>query len=192
MITLWDIVKLNFMWLVFSLPIITIGASTVAAFSVTLKMVEDKEGRVVHQFIESFKENWKHGIILGLITLVGIYSAYINFQLFNTDGNPIIFLILSILIIFIGLVHLIYAFPLAARYKNSLVGTLQNAKEISFKFFLRTMLMWILVALLCVVFIYNVTLMFVGLLVGPVSIFLTISAFSMRFFRQIEKDMQSA
>ena len=31
MVRLWDLVKLNFLWLVFSLPIVTIGASTVAA-----------------------------------------------------------------------------------------------------------------------------------------------------------------
>ena len=39
----WDVVKLNFMWLVFSLPIVTIGASTAAVFSVTLKMAEESD-----------------------------------------------------------------------------------------------------------------------------------------------------
>lgn len=39
----FDVIKLNFMWLLFSLPIITIGASTVAAMSVALKMVYEIE-----------------------------------------------------------------------------------------------------------------------------------------------------
>ena len=39
---LWDMVKLNFMWLLFSLPVVTVGAATVAAYSVTLKMVDEQ------------------------------------------------------------------------------------------------------------------------------------------------------
>ena len=43
----------------FSLPIFTIGATTCAAFSVTLKMVDDEEGYVGKMFIKAFKENLK-------------------------------------------------------------------------------------------------------------------------------------
>ena len=64
---LWDMIKLNFLWLVFSLPVVTMGAATVAAYSVTLKMVDEREGYVGRQFIKAFKENWKQGIPLGLI-----------------------------------------------------------------------------------------------------------------------------
>ena len=63
---LWDMIKLNFLWLVFSLPVVTMGAATVAAYSVTLKMVDEREGYVGRQFIKAFKENWKQGIPLGL------------------------------------------------------------------------------------------------------------------------------
>ena len=41
---LWDMIKLNFLWLIFSLPVVTFGAATVAAYSVTLKMVDEREG----------------------------------------------------------------------------------------------------------------------------------------------------
>ena len=43
--TFWVVVKLNFFWLLFSLPIVTIGASTTAAFAVGLKMADGSEGR---------------------------------------------------------------------------------------------------------------------------------------------------
>ena len=49
---LWDMVKLNLMWLLFSLPIITIGPATVAAFSITMKMVDESEGYVARQFVK--------------------------------------------------------------------------------------------------------------------------------------------
>lgn len=193
MIILWEVVKLNFMWVVFSLPIITIGASTVAAFSVTLKMVDGNEGNVVHQFVDSFKKNWKQGIILGIILMIGILGAYANFVIFNnTDGNPIMFLIFGIFIIFFGLVHLTYAFPLLARYENTIIKTMMNSREISYKYFLRTLGLWFTLALLCVAFIWNPVMLFIGLLIAPISMFLTISGFSKKSFKQIEKDMLSA
>ena len=65
-----DVIKLNFLWLIFCLPIVTIGASTVAVFSVTLKMVEDKEGYVGRDFIKAFKANIRQGIPLGLIAII--------------------------------------------------------------------------------------------------------------------------
>ena len=44
--SLWDILKLNFMWIIFCIPIVTIGGSTIAAFSVLLRMSEDQEGKL--------------------------------------------------------------------------------------------------------------------------------------------------
>lgn len=45
-----DVVKLNFFWILFSIPVITVGASTVAAMSVGLKMVDDEEGYIGKNF----------------------------------------------------------------------------------------------------------------------------------------------
>ena len=92
MVKLFDVIKLNFMWILFSLPIVTIGASTVAAMTVALRMVDDEEGYVCRSFVKAFKENWKQGIVLGLISIVAIYAVYLDFQLFEAvEGNPILF-----------------------------------------------------------------------------------------------------
>ena len=61
---LWDILQLNFCWVLCSLPIVTMGASTVAACSVALKMAEDTEGYIVRSFFREFKKNLKSGIPL--------------------------------------------------------------------------------------------------------------------------------
>ena len=41
-----DVLELNILWIIFSLPVFTIGASTCAAYYVTLKMVDEEEGYV--------------------------------------------------------------------------------------------------------------------------------------------------
>ncbi len=77
-----DVLKLNFLWILFSLPLLTVGASTVAAMSVALKMTDDEEGYIGKSFVKAFKENWKQGTLLWLITVVAVYAVYLDFQFF--------------------------------------------------------------------------------------------------------------
>lgn len=185
----WDLVKLNFIWFVFSLPIVTIGASTVAAYTVTLKMVEDKEGLIIGDFIKSFRDNWKQGIPLGLIHLVVVYSFYLNLEfLTKLDEAPVLFLIAAIVIGFLGMLYLTYTLPLCARYHNSIIGTLRNSVTIAMKYFVTTLLLWTVLGVLAFFFMYNSTLVFFGILIGPVCMFLTVSGFAMKIFKAIEKE----
>lgn len=186
---LWDIVKLNLLWLIFSLPIVTMGAATVAAYTVTLKMVDDTEGYVGRQFIKGFKENWKQGIPMGLLGMLCAYVVYLDFQLFEVvEGNPIIFLIFGIVAVFVFGVSFIYAFPLSARYENTLFATLKNSANISARYFVRTIALVAVLALEILLILYNYTTLFVGFLIGPACMMLTISGFAIHFFRQIEKE----
>ncbi len=186
---LWDVIKLNFLWLLFSLPIVTMGAATVAAYSVTLKMVDDAEGYVARQFVKAFKENLKQGIPLGLIFLFCSYVVYLDFELFQkVEGNPIYLLAFGIVAAFIFIMAFIYAFPLSARYENTLIGTIKNSVNIATRYFLRTLALVAVLAVEVVVFLFNSTTMFFGILIGPVCIMFTISGFAMHFFREIEKE----
>ena len=115
---LLDVIRLNFLWILFSIPLVTIGASTVAALSVALKMADDEEGYIGRSFLKAFRENWKQGTVLGLITLVALYAIYLDFQFFEAlEGNPMIFLLVGILSIVVVVSALLYAYPLAARSK---------------------------------------------------------------------------
>lgn len=184
-----DVLKLNFCWLLFSLPIVTIGASTVAAMSVALKMTDDEEGYIGRSFVKAFKENWKQGTLLWLITVVAAYAVYLDFQLFEAvEGNPIAFLIVGIVSAALVIVALIYSYPLLARYENTLLRTIQNSIDISRQYFGRTLLLVILVFFETLVFRFNTTLLLFGVLIGPGFVIFTIAAFSKRIFQQIEKE----
>ena len=137
---LWDMVKLNFMWLLFSLPIVTVGAATVAAYSVTLKMADEQEGYVARQFVKAFKENWRQGIPMGLLALFCSYAVYLDFELQRVaEGDSTMFLIFGIVAAFVFGMSFIYAFPLSARYENTLIGTLKNSVNIATRYFARTL-----------------------------------------------------
>lgn len=186
---LFDVVKLNFMWLLFSLPIVTVGASTVAAMSVALKMVDDEEGYVCKSFIKAWKENWKQGIVLGIISVVAIYAVYLDFQLFEAvEGNPIMFLLIGMVSCFVVIMCLIYAYPLMARYENTLIRTIQNSFRIGRKYFGRTVMLVFLLTVEYVLFSFNEMMLFVGFLVGPAVALYTIAGISKRIFQEIEKE----
>lgn len=185
---LLDMIKLNVLWFLFSLPVVTIGASTAAAFSVTLRMVDEREGYIAKQFWTAFKANLKQGIPAGLLNLFFVYALYLDFQLFHAvEGNPIYFLILGIVGSVMCFGYFIYAYALMARYDNTLLKTLKNSMDISVKYFGRTVMIAVVVAVEIIVFIFNTTTMFLGLLIGPAVIFLTISGPAMYIFRDIER-----
>jgi len=186
---LWDIIVLNFMWALCSVPIITIGASTIAAYSVALKMVDEEEGYIARSFLKAFRANLKQGIVLGLVTIAAAYIVYLDIAMFHAiESNPLPLLIIGIFAGVYFILSLLYAYPLAARYQNTLWNILRNSLEISLKYIVRTVVLLILVALAIAMIFWNETTILVGLLIGPAFIMFMISAFAKRIFQKIEKD----
>lgn len=187
--TFVDLVKINFLWLLCSLPIITLGGATIAAFDVTMKMAAEEEGHVGREFLEAFRKNFKNGIPYGLLLLLCSYVVWLDFSLFEQiEGNPMILLIMGFVSAFVFLISLLFAFPLQARYENTLIKTLKNSADISIRFFVRTLILIVVLVLeIFVIFWNSVTLLF-GAVIGPACIIYTIAAFARIFFAEIEKE----
>lgn len=184
----FDLVKLNFLWLLFCLPVITIGASTTAAYGVALKMVDDEESYIARSFVREFKRNFKQGTVLGLIFIVATYAIYLDYEInrISEDGSvPLI--IIGILSAFIYVSAMLYSFPLLARYENSVIGTIQNSMEISRRYFGRTLLITGVLAVEFVVFNFNSVLQGIGFFFGGAFGIFTVAAFAKRIFQEIER-----
>ena len=185
---LTDVFKLNILWLLCCLPIVTIGASTIAAFSVTLRMVEDKEGYVSKDFFKAFKANIKQGIPMTFILLLCIWVIYLDFQIYKvSEENSWIFLVIGIITAYIMTFSMLYVFPLLARYENTIFKSLKNSFSIGMKYFFRSIFLLIIVAIEVIIIMWNGTTLFVGVLIGPACIILTISGPAMHIFRLIDK-----
>ena len=48
----WDVIMLSVLWMVCSIPVVTIGASTTAMYYVTLKLVRDEDGYTFRYFFK--------------------------------------------------------------------------------------------------------------------------------------------
>ena len=64
-----DLVVLNLLFVLCSLPIITIGASMTAMIAVSLRSVEYGDGYVVKSFFHSFKESFKQATEAWIVNL---------------------------------------------------------------------------------------------------------------------------
>lgn len=189
MTSITDVFILSLCWIIGSLPIVTMGVSTIALYDVTLRMVDGEEGYVGKQFFKAYKANLKQGIILGLITLFCAYVIYLDTQFLGAKTNGSIFLmIMTIVTIFVFLCSILYAYPLAARYDNTVRQFLRNSFRISMKYNVKTLILVVVLAIEVIAFMWNLTTLFLAVLIGPGCIAYTVSAMAKPIFKQIEKD----
>lgn len=152
------LLKLNLIFLVSCLPIITIGPAIGGMTYVTLKMVRDKPVDIYYDFKQGFKKNWKQsfglGIIGGLITITLICAFLFYLQLEGSAYYCMMFIIALITVI-IGIAW-IYVYPLAIGIdlklnqiiKDSFILSIGHIKHSIIVFFTCSLIMGITVMFL--------------------------------------------
>ena len=66
-----DAALMSLLWLLTSLPLVTIGASTAAFYSYTLKQVSNQEGSLVKSYFSAFRAHFKRATLLWLLQAAG-------------------------------------------------------------------------------------------------------------------------
>lgn len=134
---LLHIFLLNLLWIVCSLPVFTMGASTTAVYYVTLKMVRNEEGYTVRSFFDAFKTNFKQATVIWLILLlIGAFVGVdLTVYLRSTSVNVVgLVLMAAFFAVAVGFVfECIYVFALLARFDNTVKGTMVNALIMSIR-----------------------------------------------------------
>jgi len=151
-----NVVYLNVLWLIFSIPLITIGASTTAMFSVMMKMGRDREGYIFKDFLKSFKENFKQAtIIWGILLFAGTLLVADMYYFFTIaewkNANYIGMIFLGVSVVFI--LGVMYIFPLQAQFHNKIKQTIKNAFFLASKHFGWSMLL-LLIYLIMIFLVY--------------------------------------
>ena len=142
---------LGAVWLVCSLPVFTLGASTTALYAVTIKLVRDREGTSpLRQFFAAFRSNFKQATILWLMLLtVGVFLAldvYILSHLRSTTaGAPaVVWTLLFAVVLAASLIYviiLLYTFPLLSYFENKSRAMVLNAFLVGVRYLFCTILM---------------------------------------------------
>ena len=145
---LGDMILLNVLWILCSLPIVTIGASTTALYYCTLKIVRNEDDGDIKMFFKSFKLNFKQATIIWIpMLLLGMLLVF-DFNFFGTAlaGAGIARILLqglTIAMIVIWIFVFTYVWPLLSRFDNTVKNTVTNAAYMSIRYLGSTLSMLI-------------------------------------------------
>lgn len=134
-----DLLILNILTIVLSIPIVTMGAAVTAMYDIVIRIVRGEEGYTVKPYFQAFKANFKKGTLLGLIVVGAGVLLYFDYLAAETYIP-----IMKAGVAAIGVIVLataFYAFALLARYENTFGATLKNALILMVGNFPRTLLM---------------------------------------------------
>ena len=189
-----DLMILNLLTLVCCLPIFTIGASLTAMNYIALKIVRNEECYIVRGFFKSFKENFKQSTLIWLLLLVLIITLASDFFIINSSGmeiNAIIqgfITVVAILLVF----TMLYVFPVQARFRNTIKGTLKNALLMSIVQFPKTVLMLVVYLIPVILFLFVYQVIPIVLLFG-LSVPAWVSAkLNNKLFKTLEEKLQES
>ncbi len=130
---LGDLMILNFCFLVCCLPVITVGAACTAMYTVTLQEAQGHSGSMFRRFFLAFRTNFGSSTLLWLVLLPlgGILAYNYLFLAVNPALDASVFRGLLIVLTIVYAMITAYAFPLQARFENTLMGTLRNSLAIA-------------------------------------------------------------
>ena len=149
---LFDILVLNFLMVVCSLPVITMGASVTALYH-SVNRMQKNEGGLYRGFFRAFKDNFKQATVLWLVVLVTGALWGFNLIFYSASQIPI-FRTINVLILVLWAMVAAWIFPLQAKYYNPVKTTLKNAVLCMMAYLPRTLLMTVLNLVPVVCFLY--------------------------------------
>ena len=129
LINLLDLLILQVLFLITSIPVFTIGAGLSALFSVCRKMQEDVMTPVIKTYFASFKSCFKKGTLAWLVlAAAGALLAIAASYYYSMEGLfRLIPLALSCVLLLLVWLEFLYIFPLIGWYDNTLANHFINA-----------------------------------------------------------------
>lgn len=182
---------LNILWLVCCIPVITAGASTCAAFAVTLRFADEDEEvstfrGIAGRFFKAFRQDLLQGFLLEVVTLAGLALGVFLSYLAWDSGLSLVKIALLVVYFLVVFVVLFYAYPLVARYTNSFVNTLRNSVALFAQYPNKSIKTLGLVLVELAVLAVSFKIYFTGLIILPSVIFYTISRPAKDIFVRME------
>lgn len=159
-----DLLVAGFLWLLCSLPVVTIGPATAALYYTVVKVVRRKRDTVTSAFFHSFRGNLRQGIGLTVLYLAygAVLAAYglLWGRLGEAAVSPYAYAAAGILLGAPFLFTIVYIFPIMSRFDAGMARQLQYALHMSVGHPLATLvlILW-LAAVLCCAYLFSFSLL---------------------------------
>lgn len=118
----FDMVWVSLLWLITSLPLVTLGLSSTALWTVLLRLAENTlDGGVASSFFRVWREQWRQALPvgLGLLALLALIWADVTVCVKAAPAGPAAVVLWSgsILLAVCTACAALYAFPVLARFQ---------------------------------------------------------------------------
>ncbi len=143
-----DLLWVNILCLLCSLPVFTIGASLAAMQTIFYRLLHNEDVYVTREFFASFARSFKQATIVWIILLpIMAFLAY-DYVALGNDGDPKAFFLKTVagILFLIVFVIFLYVFPIISRYENSVKETIKNACVIAITHPARSVLLLVVFA----------------------------------------------
>lgn len=154
-----NLLILNIVFLICSLPIITIGPALTAMYYVNMKMLRGEDPGIIKSFFHSFRTNFKQGFVIGIgvlllaaLLLVDIYVLTYLVTIPEAIAKVLIAIVTLLLIVLILIS--IYLFAILAQFDNKTKELIKWSAIISVRHLPVTLISAAIVALPVLIFYY--------------------------------------
>lgn len=138
-----DMIWAGFLWLLCSLPLLTIGASSTALYYVTVKCIRHERGSLTKSFFRSFRENFRQATLLWLLlvfyVLIGLADIRILGSMGVQQSNPLYYI--SRLLLLPAALLFPWLFAFLSRFANTIGATLKFSAFLAVRHFGATLLL---------------------------------------------------
>ena len=147
---IFDVFMLGLLWLVCSLPVITIGASSTALYYAMIKSVKNDDGYASTMFFRSFRKNLKQATILWVVLAVLFFLMRLNVGILmaKTTGTFGLIMIGFYTAVAVYLILMAcYLFPALARLENDTFWFLRISLYMVARYFLTSLMLAVILAM---------------------------------------------
>ncbi len=141
-----DMIILNLLCVLCSLPIVTAGASITSCYRYSFRILQERDTGVVRGFFRGFRENFRQvtPVWLGLLAVAGV--LYADWNISAQIGGTFQTVLRTVVLVggVLLLTELVYVFPLMATFINTRRACLKNALIMGVRHLPQTLAMFLI------------------------------------------------
>ena len=143
-----NIIYVSALWILFSIPVITIGASSTALYYTVTKVIRHGRSYIFREFWQSFKSNLKQSTAVWLIYLVLMGVLLVDIRVMGVFGNTVAQTLQFVFLAGICMVSgvMVYALSYIARFTQDVRHILTNSVLMAIRHLPKTLLLIVILA----------------------------------------------
>lgn len=124
-----DLILLNFLWIVCSLPVVTMGASTAAMYYVCIISIRQGDGYVLKRFFGAFKDNFLKATIVWIVLLAIGAVCLVDILFWERIGGAAgrIMKMVSGAFIIVWMLICEFIYPVMAKFEGNIKTIVKNS-----------------------------------------------------------------